>query len=92
MTTRYYAQCEELVKRQTGAKLVRAFDHNVRSAAGKAEGRTLEGGNSVQGPASLVHGDYTVTSAPTRLKDLAGPPKINDPLRARLGETPVLPA
>jgi hypothetical protein len=92
VTSRYYAHCEELVKRHTGAKIVKAFDHNVRSAAGKTEGRRLTGGNLVQGPASLVHGDYTVTSAPARVADLARPPKLNDPLRAQLGETPLLPA
>jgi hypothetical protein len=38
----------------------------------------------VQGPAHLVHNDYTLTSAPLRLKLLSEPAKINDawkPLR-----------
>ena len=38
-------------------------------------------GQQVQGPAHMVHGDYTLTSAPQRLRDLAQPPGANDTLR-----------
>lgn len=87
---RYYSECEELLKRVTGASFVRAFDHNVRSDSGRAAGRKLVGGNAVQGPASLVHGDYTADSAPRRFKLLGETPKLNDPLKKILGETPLI--
>ena len=45
----YYAHCERLVQRACkGAKTVVAFDHNVRSEAGRAAARKLIGGNAVQ--------------------------------------------
>lgn len=82
---RYYPDCARVLKEATGAARVIPFDHNVRSASGKANGTKLQGGNAVQGPALLVHGDYTLTSAPQRIRDLAEPPKINDTLRPLLG-------
>lgn len=80
---RYYPDCEQLLAQVTGARVV-AFDHNVRSATGKAARRRIEGGQLVQGPAHMVHGDYTLTSAPQRLRDLALPPGVNDALRGVL--------
>jgi len=88
----YYKDCESLLKGVTGATHCYAFDHNIRSTSGNASGRRLRGGNLVQGPAGLVHGDYTATSAPKRLALLAQPPKLNDALRPVLGEKPLLPA
>jgi len=76
----YYPQCAEIVRAFTGAQ-VYAFDHNVRSATGKSTQRRIAGGQQVQGPAHMVHGDYTLTSAPRRLRDLTQPPKTNDTLR-----------
>ena len=81
---RYYAACAALVEASTGAQAL-AFDHNVRSAGGKRDKRRITGGQEVQGPAHVVHGDYTLTSAPTRLRDLARPPGQNDTLRRLLG-------
>ena len=78
IATRYYPHCAELVKKATGAMQVFAFDHNVRSAAGKASKKKLNGGQGVQGPIHVVHGDYTLTSSKQRLRDLAAPPKKND--------------
>ena len=46
----------------------------------------------MQGPAALVHGDYTAASAPRRLAGLGGALKVNDPLKAKLGDTPLVPA
>jgi hypothetical protein len=40
----------------------------------------------VQGPARVVHGDYTLNSAPQRLRDLAAPPSMNDTLRTFLSQ------
>ena len=74
----YYADCVALIQGATGAAQVYAFDHNVRSAAGKEARNRIEGGQEVQGPARVVHGDYTLTSAPDRLRQLASPPGAND--------------
>ena len=81
---RYYPQCAALVTATVGAEAF-AFDHNVRSASGKQSGKRIVGGQRVQGPAHLVHGDYTLTSAPQRLRDLTRPPEGNDTLRTVLG-------
>jgi len=82
----YYPQCAEIVADVSGASFVAAFDHNVRSAAGKQSKRRIEGGQQVQGPAHVVHGDYTLTSAPQRLRDLTKPPGVNDTLRTLLSD------
>ncbi len=74
----YYPQCVEIVREATGASFVAAFDHNVRSAAGKQRNRRIQGGQQVQGPAHVVHGDYTLTSAPQRLRDLTKSTGTND--------------
>lgn len=86
----YYEDCERLLRRVTGAREVFAFDHNVRSDSGRDSGQRLRGGNLVQGAAAIVHGDYTATSAPKRLRQLTEPPKVNDSLRAKLGERPLI--
>lgn len=82
----YYPNCAEIIRDATGARLVAAFDHNVRSAIGKQSKRRIEGGQQVQGPAHVVHGDYTLTSAPQRMRDLTNPPGLNDTIRTVLGE------
>ena len=80
----YYRQCTEIVSEATGASSVFAFDHNVRSASGKQSQRRIRGGQEVQGPARMAHGDYTLRSAPERLQQLAQPPSGNDTLRSIL--------
>ena len=82
----YYPHCAEIVREASGASFVAAFDHNIRSAAGKQSKRRIEGGQQVQGPAHVVHGDYTLTSAPQRLRDLAKPAGANDTLRTLLAD------
>ena len=82
----YYPECAGIVREATGAATVVAFDHNVRSATGKSGKLRIAGGQQVQGPAHLVHGDYTLTSAPRRLRDLARPPSVNDTYRTGLAE------
>ena len=82
----YYPHCAEIIREASGARMVAAFDHNIRSAAGKESQRRIEGGQQVQGPASVVHGDYTLASAPQRLRDLAQPPGVNDTLRTLLDD------
>lgn len=85
VTQNYYQECARLVKAKSGAIFTAAFDHNVRSASGKEEKKRIDGGQNVQGPAHMVHGDYTLTSAPQRLRDLTSPPTGNDTLSTVLG-------
>jgi len=80
----YYAECEALVRAHTGARSVNAFDHNIRSASGKAGKARVSGGQEVQGPAHVVHGDYTLRSARDRLDQLSAPPSGNDTYAARI--------
>ena len=75
----YYKQCAALIEQATGARAY-AFDHNVRSASGKQSKQEITGGQHVQAPAHVVHGDYTLRSAPERLNQLAQPPSGNDTL------------
>lgn len=82
----YYGHCAQIVREMTGAAHVFPFDHNVRSAQGKKGMRRIEGGQQVQAPAHVVHGDYTLSSAPQRLRELARPPGRNDTLRPFLAE------
>ena len=56
--------------------------------------RSLKGGSGtvgVQRPLNVVHGDYTLTSAPTRVQQLTDAPKVNDTFRISHGSTPLLP-
>jgi len=73
----YYQQCAGIVEQATGARAY-AFDHNVRSASDKGSKQQIAGGQHVQAPAHIVHGDYTLRSAPDRLHQLAEPPSGND--------------
>merc|ERR1719433_319370 len=68
--TKYYPHIQNMLKKATGASHVYAFDHNVRSAAGKKSGRKIKGGNLVQGPALISHADYTLTSSGDRVSSL----------------------
>lgn len=54
------------------------FDHNVRKtkAHHKDGQEKLKGGNAVQTPLQIVHGDYTLASAPLRVKMLSDKPKV----------------
>ncbi|MBI1397852.1 MAG: hypothetical protein GC151_17915 [Betaproteobacteria bacterium] len=84
VVSQYYPECAEIIRAHTGAARVFAFDHNVRSATGKKSQKRITGGQQVQGPAHIVHGDYTLTSAPQRLLDLTEPPRVNDTLASVL--------
>ncbi len=82
----YYPACEELMGTATGAAHVYAFDHNVRWAEGQRGNTKIAGGQQVQGPIRVVHGDYTLTSGPQRLRELARPPRINDTMGSFLAD------
>eukprot|EP00927_Polykrikos_kofoidii_P079723 TRINITY_DN76539_c0_g1_i1.p1 TRINITY_DN76539_c0_g1~~TRINITY_DN76539_c0_g1_i1.p1 ORF type:complete len:376 (+),score=36.08 TRINITY_DN76539_c0_g1_i1:74-1129(+) len=87
---KYYPKVRDLVQQHTGAAEVHCFDHNVRSRRLTEQGKKLQGGSNVQAPAMIVHNDYTKTSAPRRLRDLAQPPKQNDTLNKLLGDKPLI--
>ena len=63
----YYREVEDLVRTETGATRVVAFDHNVRSAP-----RAERGERTVQRPIRYAHNDYTERSGPQRVRDLLG--------------------
>ena len=53
--------------------------------------KMILGGQQVQGPAYIVHGDYTLTSAPDRFSQLSKPVGKNDTLRQfALGKSGIL--
>lgn len=60
VTDIYYPEMATLVRDVTGAEAVVVFDHIVRNA-GRAGAKS---------PAMAVHNDYTLRSAPQRLRDL----------------------
>lgn len=62
--TRYHAEVEELIRRETGAARVVVFDTTVRSA------RVEQPGGTVREPARRLHNDYTEKSGPQRVRDL----------------------
>ena len=43
---RYYPQCAAIVGDETGARVVAAFDHNIRSVSGNRSGRRIDGGRT----------------------------------------------
>ncbi|MEO0600427.1 MAG: CmcJ/NvfI family oxidoreductase [Myxococcota bacterium] len=86
----YYPSCQAIVAEAPGAPHGFAFDHNVRSASQQQAATRIRGGQQVQGPAHVVHGDYTLTSAPMRLRQLTSPPSGNDTLRSVLGDSEAL--
>ena len=86
VVSRHYPECINTLKEITGARYAFAFDHNIRWAAAEEKKQQTGKGQQVQRPIRLVHGDYTLTSAPQRLRDLAAPPRINDTMRPFLAE------
>jgi len=63
----YYAEMRELIKRATGASRVAVFDHNIRNP------REAKWRRGVVGYVPYAHNDYTVESAPMRVRDVAKP-------------------
>jgi hypothetical protein len=62
---RYLPEVERVVAELTGATAVVAFDHNVRSAMGAAEGKA-----GVRAPVEMAHNDYTEESGPRRAREV----------------------
>ena len=61
----YLPEVERVLQEETGALAVFAFDHNVRSAKGAAEGRP-----GVRMPVDMAHNDYTEASGPRRVREI----------------------
>jgi hypothetical protein len=61
----YLPEVERMLVEETGAHAVFAFDHNVRSAKGAAEGRP-----GVRAPVDMAHNDYTEGSGPRRTLEI----------------------
>jgi hypothetical protein len=95
---RYYKEVEEFVKKTSGAKKVVAYDHNIRSTRthnwinpeGDATNQAIKGGNLVQGPALVVHNDFSHDSSARRLHQLSELPKVNDTWGKRTEGEPLL--
>ena len=80
VTSTFYPQVIEFVKRTTGAKRVVVFDHTIR----KRLPANLKEQTAVQRPAvMLVHSDYTVASGPQRVRDIL-PDDADDLLQRRV--------
>src|ERR1700723_2000449 len=60
----YYPEVERLVKRVTGAERVLIFDHTVRNPV-----LAKRGEKGARRPARMVHNDYSLKSAPRRVRD-----------------------
>ena len=73
----YYPETEALIKEVTGASKVVVFDHTPRIADPAARA-----GTKARGPATIVHNDFTASSAARRVRDLLPP----DEAEARLGK------
>jgi hypothetical protein len=60
----YYPEVERLLKRVTGAERVLIFDHIVRNPVLAERGE-----KGARPPAKIVHNDYSLKSAPRRVRD-----------------------
>ena len=60
----YYPEVERLIKRITGAERVLVFDHIVRNPVLAERGE-----KGARSPAKVVHNDYSLKSAPRRVRD-----------------------
>src|SRR5271163_1808289 len=60
----YYPEVELLIKRVTGAERVLVFDHIVRNPVLAERGE-----KGARSPAKVVHNDYSLKSAPRRVRD-----------------------
>jgi hypothetical protein len=77
--TKYHAEVEALIKRETGASKVVVFDHTVRTAD-----RAVQRG--LRTPVRSVHCDYTEKSGPQRVRDLLPAEEAEQRLRKRFAE------
>ena len=76
----YYPDMEALIKQATGASKVIVFDHTIR-----VQDEDKRATQKVRGPVSGVHNDFTVNSAPQRVRDLLPADEAEARLRKRYG-------
>jgi hypothetical protein len=73
----YYPEMDRLVKQVTGSSKVIVFDHTIR-----VDDPVAQAARKVRSPVPVVHNDFTVRSAPQRVRDLLPP----DEAELRLGK------
>lgn len=74
----YHPEVERLVAALTGAAKVVVFDHTLRD--GRLSARDADG---VREPVKRAHNDYTLSSAPRRVRDVLPPDEAERRLRGR---------
>lgn len=74
----YYREMESLIESATGASKVVVFDHTIRVDDEEKQARL-----KVRAPVSGVHNDFTVRSAPQRVRDLLPPEEAEARLKKR---------
>ena len=81
----HYAEAARLVRELTGAASAIVFDHTLRRRAPGRPPLDGAGGSfaAVREPVGRVHGDYTSTSAPMRLRQVLGVAEAESRLRRR---------
>jgi hypothetical protein len=65
----YYAEAEGIVAKATGGTRIVVFDHTVRRRVPGGVDRTP---GTPRQPSTRVHGDYSTTSGPQRVRDVMG--------------------
>jgi hypothetical protein len=76
----YYPEMEALIKQATGATTVVVFDHTIRVDDGG-----MQNERKVRAPVRNVHNDFTVRSAPQRVRDLLPADEAERRLKRRWG-------
>ncbi len=76
----YYPEMERLVAAATGAAKVVVFDHTIRLGDPAAQAA-----RKVRGPVRFVHNDFTLRSAPQRVRDLLPKDEAEARLAKRFG-------
>ncbi len=76
----YYPEMERLIIEATGCAKVVVFDHTIRLGDEADRAR-----HKVRGPVKNVHNDFTVRSAPQRVRDLLPADEVERLLAGRFG-------
>lgn len=76
----YYPEMEALVRQATGASRVIVFDHTIR-----VDDSGTQAVRKVRAPVRNVHNDFTLRSAPQRVRDLLPPDETEMRLGKRYG-------
>lgn len=76
----YYPEMERLVRQVTGASKVIVFDHTIR-----VDDSAVQTERKVRAPVRNVHNDFTIRSAPQRVRDLLPADEAEARLKKRYG-------